>query len=117
MLYARHKVIRHAQTRRSQLRHEVSSFMKQYEFLVWPTHLSRPYAVDDSITEHAMDWTPVDVAPLLGLPAITVPCGFDSDGLPVGLQIMGQHGADADVIKLAQAFENETNFWMRRPTL
>jgi amidase len=85
-----------AHTFRSQLKHEVSSFMKQYEFLVWPTHLSRPYAVDDPIAEHAMDWTPVDVAPLLGLPAITVPCGFDNHGLPAGLQIMGQHGADAD---------------------
>jgi Asp-tRNA(Asn)/Glu-tRNA(Gln) amidotransferase A subunit family amidase len=47
---------------------------------------------------------------------MTVPCGFDNDGMPVGLQIMGRHGVDAEVIRLTQAFENETSFWMRRPT-
>lgn len=52
-----------------------------------------------------------------GLPAISVPCGFDSDGLPVGLQIIGPHHADAAVLQAAAAFEQATSWHTRRPPL
>ena len=40
-----------------------------------------------------------------GLPAISVPCGFTSAGLPIGLQISGAPGRDAEVLQVAYAFE------------
>ena len=40
-----------------------------------------------------------------GGPAISVPCGFTDDGLPVGLQIVGRRGDDLGVLRLAHAFE------------
>ena len=40
-----------------------------------------------------------------GGPAISVPCGFTADGLPVGLQIVGRRGDDLGVLRLAHAFE------------
>ncbi|MEV4036309.1 amidase [Streptomyces umbrinus] len=52
-----------------------------------------------------------------GLPSITVPCGFDSAGLPVGLQIIGPHHADAAVLRAAAAFEQVTSWHTRRPPL
>jgi len=52
---------------------------------------------------------------LTGQPAVSVPCGFTAGGLPIGLQIAGRPGADADVLRAAAAFEAATDFPRRRP--
>jgi aspartyl-tRNA(Asn)/glutamyl-tRNA(Gln) amidotransferase subunit A len=49
-----------------------------------------------------------------GLPAISVPCGFTKDGLPIGLQIAGPHWREDLVLRLAQAYESETRWRERR---
>ena len=54
---------------------------------------------------------------LTGLPAISVPCGFTPQGLPVGLQIVGPHNGDFEVLQLARAFEQATMFYKKRPPL
>ncbi len=51
----------------------------------------------------------------LGLPAISVPCGFTRAGLPVGLQICGPPGGDALVLQLASAYEQATEWHVRQP--
>ena len=53
----------------------------------------------------------------LGVPAISVPCGFSPSGLPVGLQIVGRPARDLDVLALARAFEQVTRCAARRPSL
>lgn len=53
----------------------------------------------------------------LGLPTISVPCGFTKAGLPVGLQITGRHGDEATVLRLAHAYERATDWHERRPGL
>jgi aspartyl-tRNA(Asn)/glutamyl-tRNA(Gln) amidotransferase subunit A len=52
---------------------------------------------------------------LVGLPAITVPCGFGADGLPVGLQIVGRSMDEATVLAIAHAYEQATPWHTRRP--
>ncbi|MBP2328166.1 Asp-tRNA(Asn)/Glu-tRNA(Gln) amidotransferase A subunit family amidase [Kibdelosporangium banguiense] len=52
-----------------------------------------------------------------GLPALSVPCGFDSEGLPVGLQIIGHLWADADVVSIAARYERINEWHTRRPEL
>ncbi len=52
-----------------------------------------------------------------GLPTISVPCGFSSAGLPIGLQISGNHFAESIVLALAHAYEQATEWHKRRPTL
>ena len=52
-------------------------------------------------------------APLAGLPALSVPCGFDAQGLPVGLQMMGPHFAEARLLGAAHRYQQETD-WHRR---
>ena len=54
---------------------------------------------------------------LTGHPAISVPCGFSRDGLPIGLQLVGPHGAEALLLKVAGAFENATDWTERRPPI
>jgi aspartyl-tRNA(Asn)/glutamyl-tRNA(Gln) amidotransferase subunit A len=54
---------------------------------------------------------------LTGLPALTVPCGFSDDGLPIGMQIVGRPFAEADVLCAGDAFQRETNWHERQPLL
>lgn len=58
-----------------------------------------------------------NVAPwnLYGCPAISIPCGFSRDGLPVGLQLVGAPGADDLVLAVAQAYQRVTDWHRRRP--
>jgi Asp-tRNA(Asn)/Glu-tRNA(Gln) amidotransferase A subunit family amidase len=51
----------------------------------------------------------------LGLPAISVPCGFTADGLPIGLQLIGAAGDEARVLALAHAYEQASDWHKRRP--
>jgi len=50
-----------------------------------------------------------------GHPAISVPCGFTDEGLPVGLQIVGRYRDEMGVLQLAKAFEDATGFWKKLP--
>jgi aspartyl-tRNA(Asn)/glutamyl-tRNA(Gln) amidotransferase subunit A len=52
-----------------------------------------------------------------GLPTISVPCGFSGSGLPIGLQISGNHFAESTVLALAHAYEQATGWHRRRPSL
>jgi aspartyl-tRNA(Asn)/glutamyl-tRNA(Gln) amidotransferase subunit A len=52
-----------------------------------------------------------------GLPTISVPCGFSASGLPIGLQISGNHFAESTVLTLAHAYEQATEWHKRRPQL
>ena len=54
---------------------------------------------------------------ILGLPTISVPCGFTRAGLPVGLQITGRPGDEATVLRLAHAYERGTDWHDRRPAV
>jgi aspartyl-tRNA(Asn)/glutamyl-tRNA(Gln) amidotransferase subunit A len=54
---------------------------------------------------------------LVGLPAITLPCGFDSRGLPIGLQIAGKPHSENTVLSLAHAYEEAHDWTHRRPDL
>jgi aspartyl-tRNA(Asn)/glutamyl-tRNA(Gln) amidotransferase subunit A len=52
-----------------------------------------------------------------GQPAISVPCGFDTQGLPIGLQIAGAPFAEETVLRVAAAYESATDWHLRRPLL
>jgi amidase len=98
--------------------------MEAHEFLVLPVAQVPPFDVKERYVTQIngeemgtyIDWMRscyyVTVA---GLPAISVPCGFTPEGLPVGVQIVGRHRDDFGVLQLAHAFEGATEFWKRRP--
>ncbi len=56
-------------------------------------------------------------ANLAGIPGISIPCGFSSAGLPIGVQIMGRHFDEARLLKVAHNFEQATAFHTRKPEL
>jgi aspartyl-tRNA(Asn)/glutamyl-tRNA(Gln) amidotransferase subunit A len=53
----------------------------------------------------------------MGLPSVSVPCGFDSNGLPIGFQIQGRPFAEARVLKVADAYQQDTQWHKRVPAL
>jgi amidase len=113
-----------AERLRTQLYHRVRHFMETYEFLVLPVSQVPPFDVSQPyVTEIAgekletyIDWMrSCYYISVLGLPAISVPCGFTPDGLPVGMQIVGRPQADFAVLQLAHAFEQATGLWRHHP--
>ena len=71
-------------------------------------------------TEHKFMALSANTRPFnyLGLPAISVPCGFDPNGCPIGLQIAGRPFAEARVLKVAGAYQLDTRWhWARPPIL
>jgi aspartyl-tRNA(Asn)/glutamyl-tRNA(Gln) amidotransferase subunit A len=56
-------------------------------------------------------------ANLAGLPAISVPCGFTSSGLPIGMQLTGRPFDEATLLRIADAYERDTAWHNRRPEI
>jgi aspartyl-tRNA(Asn)/glutamyl-tRNA(Gln) amidotransferase subunit A len=54
---------------------------------------------------------------LAGLPALSLPCGFDGDGMPIGLQIIGKQFDEATILRLAYAYEQATEWHGRKPRI
>ncbi|MGH7771191.1 MAG: Asp-tRNA(Asn)/Glu-tRNA(Gln) amidotransferase subunit GatA [Candidatus Binatia bacterium] len=54
---------------------------------------------------------------LAGLPGLSLPCGFDSEGLPIGMQIIGKHFDEATILRIAFAYEQATEWHKRKPNL
>ena len=53
---------------------------------------------------------------IVGLPAISVPAGFTSEGLPVGMQLIGKHYSEATLCGAAAAFQRETDYHLAKAT-
>jgi len=53
----------------------------------------------------------------LGLPVLSVPCGFSAAGLPIGIQLVGRPFDEATTLRLGQAYEQATGWAERRPKL
>ena len=115
-----------AEVRRSELYHRVREFMVRHEFLILPVNQVPPFDVKQPYVteingvkmETYMDWMKsCYYITVTGLPAISVPCGFTAEGLPVGVQIVGRHQDDRGVLQLAYAFEQATALWKQKPAL
>jgi amidase len=115
-----------AERRRTELYHRVRSFMERYEFLVLPVSQVPPFDVKQRyVTEIESVKMETYIAwmkscyyvTVTSLPAISVPCGFTPEGLPVGMQIVGRPRDDFSVLQLANAIETATGAWRRAPEL
>ena len=115
-----------AELKQTEIYHRVRQFMDTYEFLILPVNQVPPFDVTQRYVteiggvrmETYIDWMKsCYYVTVTGLPAISVPCGFTPEGLPVGVQIVGRHQDDFGVLQLAHAFEQATGFWKRIPSV
>jgi aspartyl-tRNA(Asn)/glutamyl-tRNA(Gln) amidotransferase subunit A len=108
-----------AQRVRAKLRHEMSEALRRVDYLITPTTPEPAFKIgaktDDPLSMYLSD---IFTAPanLVGIPAIAVPSGFSSEGLPLSLQIMGPHFGERSLFRAASFFEKETGYWRRKPT-
>jgi amidase len=115
-----------AEAKRTELYHRVRKFMERYEFMIFPVTQVPPFPVT---TEYPTEIEGVQMGTYIdwmqscyfitvtGLPAISVPCGFTPEGLPVGMQIVGRHQDDLGVLQMAHAFEQATQTWQQHPAV
>jgi aspartyl-tRNA(Asn)/glutamyl-tRNA(Gln) amidotransferase subunit A len=109
-----------AQRVRAKLRHEFAEAFQTFDYLLTPTTPEVAFLIgaktDDPLSMYLSD---VFTAPanLVGIPAIAVPSGFSSEGLPLSLQIMGPHFGERALFRAAGFYESETGYWKRRPPL
>jgi aspartyl-tRNA(Asn)/glutamyl-tRNA(Gln) amidotransferase subunit A len=105
------------------LRRTIDDAFRTIDVVVLPTRRRTPRTVDASIKREETD---VPRNPELentgqfnayGIPAISVPCGFTSKGLPVGLMIAGPRFSEGKVLALAHAFEQATAFHAKKPPI
>lgn len=118
--------VRRAEATRTKLVQRVREFMERYEFLVLPVSQVAPFPVETDWVreingigmETYIDWMATCYAiTVTELPAISIPCGFTKDELPIGLQIVGRHQREFDVLQLAFAFEQATQYGKTRPSI
>ena len=102
---------------RSLIRAQVLEACEQYDVLISPSQPTPPPRIAD--TKHqptskedglrgASRFGPTAIANISGIPAISVPCGFSSDLLPIGLQVMAKRYDEESVFKAAYAYEQNT---------
>ena len=99
-------------------------FDRGYDLLACPVTQLAPFPVDiEYPTEVAgrpmsnyIDWmASCWRITVTGCPTLSLPAGFDADGLPVGVQLVARQGADAPLLRAAKAVEEATGFAARRP--
>ena len=71
--------------------------------------------VEEDMLSAIMQFT--GVPSLTGLPSLAVPCGFDDDGLPVGMQVIGRPFDEARLFRVGATFQGATDFHTRTPTI
>ncbi len=114
------------------IRRKVDAAFTDIDLVVVPTTRNLPPLMVDSLKqemgnrkpEHAYDFfdprsgctntAPFDV---YGVPALSLPCGFSKEGLPIGLMIAGPHFSEARVLALAYAYQQATDWHKRKPSL
>jgi len=108
-----------ARRTQTEIKKRFELFFESYDFLLLPsTPITAPAIAGNDAVEQAARLTRF-TAPfnLSGLPAISIPCGFNHEGLPIGLQIVSKAWADAKVLNAAYAYEQATEWHTKRPVI
>jgi aspartyl-tRNA(Asn)/glutamyl-tRNA(Gln) amidotransferase subunit A len=112
-----------ATNRRITLGQAMGRFHRDYDLLLTPTVPIPAFEAGREVpagwpAPRWTSWTPFTYPfNMTQQPAASVPCGFTSTGLPIGLQIVGARHADALVLAACRAFEQAQPWWRRRPAL
>lgn len=95
------------------------SLFKDIDVLILPTTTSMPPTIEEAKAQgpFALEDLNTDKFNTFGLPAISIPCGFSKNGLPVGLQIVGPRWGERKVLDIAQKYQQLTNWHLKHSNL
>ncbi len=102
-------------------RKAIARVFDEVDLLITPTVAQLPVTIETALESYA-EVTPALIRNTMpfnsyGIPSISIPCGFSRDGLPIGLQISGRALGEIDVLALAHAYEQATDWHERKPPL
>ncbi|MCM3584529.1 amidase [Mesobacillus maritimus] len=115
-----------AENLRYQLFNTMRSFFENYDVLLLPVSqvaafdadLEYPPSINGVTMQTYLDWMrSCYYISAAGNPALSVPSGFTTDGLPLGIQLVGPHRGDYEVLRIGAAFEVATGYGKKRPNL
>jgi aspartyl-tRNA(Asn)/glutamyl-tRNA(Gln) amidotransferase subunit A len=109
-----------AQKVRTLIRRDFEQAFAKFDALVTPTAPTAAFRigekVDDPLQMYLSDIFTIPCN-LAGLPGISLPCGFTKEDLPIGLQILGKPFDEGKILRVAHAFQQATDWHLRRPPL
>jgi aspartyl-tRNA(Asn)/glutamyl-tRNA(Gln) amidotransferase subunit A len=109
-----------AQQVRTLIKRDFEEAFKSVDVIVTPTSPTPAFKIGEKISDplqmYLSDIFTISVN-LAGVPAISIPCGFTKDNLPVGLQIIGRPFEEGTILNIAYAYEQATEWHKRRPQL
>ncbi|MEK7332715.1 MAG: Asp-tRNA(Asn)/Glu-tRNA(Gln) amidotransferase subunit GatA [Nitrospirota bacterium] len=108
------------QQARTLIKQDFETAFKQVDVIVTPTSPTAAFKAgeksSDPLQMYLSDIFTISVN-LAGIPGISIPCGFTSNNLPVGLQIIGKHFDEETILKVSYAYEQATEWHKRKPNL
>ena len=109
-----------AQRVRTLIKQDFDEAFKRCDVIVTPTAPTTAFKIGEKIQDplqmYLSDIYTISIN-LAGLPALSLPCGFDGDGMPIGLQIIGKHFDEATVLRTAYAYEQATEWHLKKPRM
>ncbi len=109
-----------AQKVRTLIKQDFESAFAKVDVLISPTAPTTAFKAgektDDPVSMYLSDLMTIPVN-LAGLPALSVPCGFDSQGMPIGMQIVGDVLREDLILEVAYAYEQATNWHVKTPEI
>lgn len=107
-----------AQKIRHLIKNELLDALSKVDFILGPTTPTTAFnigeKIDDPIQNYLADVFTVAVN-LAGLPAISIPAGFDDKKLPIGMQLMGKHFSESQLLSIAHLYQQNTNWHLISP--
>jgi aspartyl-tRNA(Asn)/glutamyl-tRNA(Gln) amidotransferase subunit A len=105
---------------RTLMRRDFEEAFRRVDVIVAPTAPTPAFRIGEK-TENPLQMYLSDIytipVNLAGIPAISIPCGFTRENLPVGLQIMARHFDEGKLLKVAYTFEQNTDYHLKKPPI
>ena len=104
---------------RGLIKNSFDEAFKKYDIILSPVSPTAAYRIggqiEDPLAMYMADIYTVSIN-LAGLPAVALPCGFDSEGMPVGMQLIGKAFSEPVLVKAADLYQNNTNYHTQSAT-
>lgn len=98
---------------RTLIKNDFMNAYDKYDAIITPTAPNTAYKlgekIGDPLSMYMEDLCTIPVN-MAGLPGLSIPCGLDSNGMPIGMQIIGKHFDEAGILRLAKAYENVSGY-------
>ena len=115
-----------AEVLRKSIWRNMVDFFDRYDYFALPVTSVAPFSINQEYPlkvngvelDTYIDWMwPCYTISVTGMPAISIPCGFTSDNLPVGIQLIGPANSDAGLLQLAYEYQEATEYWKTTPEM